>query len=205
MPIRLASRRRTVASLSAEFPGAQIIDVTSKAVEPWVRLSPFYPHGGIPVPFCGDVTAQSVEGIWQALKVFEHADVDPAKLQVTTMRGLKRTVRRYGPVRGHRAGLDGARLLDYVTARRLIYLPSYQWVLEHRVTDLLERLRQLSDRAEVVLLDYTTNGDLTNVAKPLSHAALIQQYIEGSPSGHRSERSAAGQPKGVGVVRPGEG
>lgn len=195
MPIHLASRRRSVASLTAEFPGAQIIDVTSKAVEPWVRLSPFYPHGGIPVPFCGDVTAQSVEGIWQALKVFEHADVDPAKLQVTTMRGLKRTVRRFGPVRGHRAGLDGARLLDYVTARRLIYLPSYQWVLEHRVTDLLEQLRQLSDRAEVVLLDYTTNGDLTNVAKPLSHAALIQQYIEGSPSGRRSERSAAGQPE----------
>jgi hypothetical protein len=181
-----------VASLTAEFPGAQIIDVTSKAVEPWVRLSPFYPHGGIPVPFCGDVTAQSVEGIWQALKVFEHADVDPAKLQITTMRGLKRTVRRFGPVRGHRAGLDGARLLDYVTARRLIYLPSYQWVLEHRVTDLLERLRQLSDRAEVVLLDYTTNGDLTNVAKPLSHAALIQQYIEGSPTGRRSECSTAG-------------
>ncbi|GAA4302240.1 hypothetical protein GCM10023178_08300 [Actinomadura luteofluorescens] len=110
--------------------------------------------------------------------VFEHADIDPAKLQVTTMRGLKRTVRRHGPVRGHRAGLDSDRLLDYVTARRLIYLPSYRWVLDHRVTDLLERLRQLSDRAEVVLLDYTTNGDLTDVTKPLSHAALIRQYIE---------------------------
>ncbi|MFD0533143.1 DUF6939 family protein [Actinomadura luteofluorescens] len=178
MPIHLASRRRTVASLTAEFPGAQIIDTTSKAMEPWVRLSPFYPHGGIPVPFCDGVTAQSVEGIWQALKVFEHADIDPAKLQVTTMRGLKRTVRRHGPVRGHRAGLDSDRLLDYVTARRLIYLPSYRWVLDHRVTDLLERLRQLSDRAEVVLLDYTTNGDLTDVTKPLSHAALIRQYIE---------------------------
>ncbi|MFD0900185.1 DUF6939 family protein [Actinomadura sediminis] len=191
MPIHLASRRRTVASLTAEFPGAQIIDATSKAMEPWVRLSPFYPHAGIPVPFCEGVTAQSVEGIWQALKVFEHADIDPAKLQVTTMRGLKRTVRRYGPVRGHRAGLDGARLLDYVTARRLIYLPSYQWVLDHRVTDLLERLRQLSDQAEVVLLDYTTNGDLTNVTKPLSHAALIHQYTEGSASGWRSECSKA--------------
>ncbi|MEV0668107.1 hypothetical protein AB0I58_42465 [Spirillospora sp. NPDC050365] len=62
MPIHLASRRRTLASLTAEFPGAQIIDATSKAMEPWVRLSPFYPHGGIPVPFCEGVTAQSVEG-----------------------------------------------------------------------------------------------------------------------------------------------
>ncbi|WP_433472230.1 DUF6939 family protein [Spirillospora sp. CA-142024] len=192
MPIHLASRRRTVASLAAEFPGAQIIDTTSKAMKPWVRLSPFYPHGGIPVPFCDDVTAQSVEGIWQALKVFDNADVDPAKLQVTTMRGLKRTVPRYGPVRGHRTGLDGARLLDYATARRLIYLPSYRWVLDNRVTDLLERLGQLTDRAEVVLLDYTTNGDITDLTKPLSHAALIRQYIKASQNDRRSESSPAG-------------
>jgi hypothetical protein len=192
VPIHVASRRRNVASVTAEFPGAQIIDVTSKAMEPWVRLSPFYPHGGIPVPFCEGVTAQSVEGIWQALKVFEHADIDPAKLQVTTMRGLKRTVRRHGPVQGHRAGLDGARLLDYATARRLIYLPSYRWVLDHRVADLLERLRQLTDRAEVVLLDYTTNGDITDLTRPLSHAALIQQYIEGPPSDRPGEQSPAG-------------
>ena len=30
---------------------ALIIDVTSKAMDDMVRLSPFYPHGGIPVPF----------------------------------------------------------------------------------------------------------------------------------------------------------
>ncbi|WP_374223344.1 hypothetical protein [Streptomyces sp. F63] len=59
-----------MASLTAAFPGAEVIDVTSRAPEPWVRLSPFYPHGGIPVPYCDDVTSESVEGIWQALKVF---------------------------------------------------------------------------------------------------------------------------------------
>lgn len=77
MPIHVASRRRRPASLRAEFPDAEIIDVTSKAPEPWVRLSPFYPHGGIPVPYSDGVTSQSVEGIWQALKVFKDADVDP--------------------------------------------------------------------------------------------------------------------------------
>mgnify|MGYP001283594896 CR=1 FL=1 len=177
MAVHLASRRRTMASVRAEFPGAQIIDVTSQAAEPWVKLSPFYPHGGIPVPFSEGVTAQSVEGIWQALKVFEHADVDPAKLQVMTMRGLKRTVRRFGPVRGHRAGLHGTRLLDYPTARRLIYLPSYQWVLDHCVTDLLDRLRRLAGQGDVVLLDYTTNGDVTDLTEPLSHAALVKRHL----------------------------
>jgi hypothetical protein len=46
MPLHVASRRRT--TLSRDFPNAMILDVTSRASEPWVRLSPFYPHGGIP-------------------------------------------------------------------------------------------------------------------------------------------------------------
>lgn len=175
MPIHVASRRRRPASLRAEFPDAEIIDVTSKAPEPWVRLSPFYPHGGIPVPYSDGVTSQSVEGIWQALKVFKDVDVDPSKLEITTMKGLKRTVRRYGPVQGHRTGLHGDRLLPYETARRQIYLPTYRWVLENRVADLIEQLRTKND---VVLLDYTTNADVSDPTSPLSHAALIQLRIE---------------------------
>ncbi len=47
------------------------------------------------------------------------------------MRGIKRTVRRFGPVRGHRDGLTSDRLLTYEEARRRIYLPAYLWVLEN--------------------------------------------------------------------------
>ncbi|GAA1187594.1 DUF6939 family protein [Kitasatospora gansuensis] len=176
MTIRVASRRRSLTSLTTAFPGAEIIDVTSKAPDPWVRLSPFYPHGGLPVPYFDGVTSQSVEGVWQTLKVFEHADIDLGKLEVTTMKGLKRTVRRYGPVQGHRAGPQSEQLLPYETARRRIYLPTYRWMLEHRASDLVERLRGIPD---VVLLDYTTNGDVTDPRSPLSHAALIQLYLEG--------------------------
>ncbi|GAB2833834.1 hypothetical protein GCM10027176_42730 [Actinoallomurus bryophytorum] len=179
MPIHIASRRRSAATLVTEFPGARIIDVTSKADEPWVRLSPFYPHGGIPVPLTAGVTAQSVEGIWQALKVFESAGTDPAKLDVTGMTGLKRTVRRYGPVLGHRDGLYGEGLLPYETARRRIYLPAYRWVLEHRTAGLVEDLRGLAGEQDVVLLDYTTNGDVADLATPLSHAALVRLHILG--------------------------
>ncbi|MGW6494060.1 DUF6939 family protein [Nonomuraea angiospora] len=179
MPIQVAGRRRSAASLAKAFPGAEVIDVTSKADEPWVRLSPFYPHGGIPVPQTPGVTSQTVEGIWQALKVFETADVDPAKLAITTMTGLKRTVRKHGPVRGHRDGLHGDRLLTYRTARRRIYLPAYRWVLEHKTGDLVERLRLLAAGREVVLLDYTTNGDVDDPATPLSHAALICLHLQG--------------------------
>ncbi|MFF5263387.1 DUF6939 family protein [Actinomadura viridis] len=179
MPIQVAGRRRSAASLAKDFPGALVIDVTSKADEPWVRLSPFYPHGGLPVPSTPGVTSQSVEGVWQALKVFESADVDPAKLGVRTMKGLKRTVRRYGPVRGHRDGLHGDRLLDYQAARRRIYLPTYRWTLENKTGDLVERLRRLADDGDVLLLDYTTNGDVDDLTTPLSHAALVGLHIQG--------------------------
>ncbi|SFK14375.1 DUF6939 family protein [Streptomyces pini] len=203
MTIHVAGRRRTPDSLGRAFPGAEIVDVTSRAEEPWVRLSPFFPHGGIPVPFSGGLTGRSVEGVWQALKVFRDTDVDLSKLDVTTMRGLKRTVRRYGPVLGHRAGPSGERLLGYEAARRLIYLPSYRWVLENRVADLVSRLRETAAETDVVLLDHTTNGDVADLATPLSHAALLRSCVEGR---RPSEEEPPGEAPGPAAEpEPGEG
>ncbi|SDP25602.1 DUF6939 family protein [Lentzea jiangxiensis] len=172
MPVEVASKRRKV-----KRPDAVVIDVTSRGPEPWVRFSPFCPHGGVPVPLSPGVTSESVEGLWQALKVFESAGVDPAKLAVTSMKGLKRTVRRFGRVRGHRAGLTGEHLLDYRTARREIYLPAYRWVLDHRVRAEVEQLHELAQSSDVVLLDYTTNGDVEDASTPLSHAALLADHL----------------------------
>lgn len=173
MPLHVASRRRT--TLRRDFPDGLMLDVTSRAAEPWVRLSPFYPHGGIPVPGHPDRISQSVEGVWQALKVFGTEQEDFTKLDITTMKGIKRTVRRLGPPLGHR--LDG-HLLGYEEARRLLYLPTYRWMLEHRAAELMAELRELSNHRTVVLLDYTTNGDVTDLSTPLSHAALIAQRIQ---------------------------
>lgn len=50
--------------------------VTNSAKDGLVKLSPFYPHYDIPVPFSEGYTATCVEAIWQGLKVFEGADVD---------------------------------------------------------------------------------------------------------------------------------
>lgn len=175
--VQVASRRRGQASLAAAFPGATVLDVTSRGPQPWVRLSPFYPHGGIPVPFSPGVVGASVEGIWQALKVFDTADVDPSKLTATGMTGLKRTVRRFGQVHGHRRGLTGDTLLDYESARRQIYLPVYRFVLERCAADQVLELRRVATAGDLVLLDYTTNGDVTDLTTPLSHAALLRRHL----------------------------
>lgn len=206
MTLHVASRRLQPKTIAKRYGSdARALDLTSRGEAPWVRFSPFFPLGGIPVPFSPGVESQSVEGIWQGLKVFESTDVDPAKLEVTSMKGLKRTVRRFGRVRGHRRGVAGAELLDYRTARFEIYLPAYRWALEHRLQSELAELRALSEREEpVVLLDYETNCDLEDLSKPLSHAGLVKRYLEGDwPSGDepapiRYRRGDATRPEGQG-------
>ena len=162
-----------------EHPNAIIADVTSHAKDGLVRLSPFYPHGGIPVPFSPGWTATCVEAIWQGLKVFEHAGIDTGLFSNDTMKDMKRTVRRFGRPLGHRKGVDGTELLGYIEARKQIYLPAYRWVLEHKVRDIVERLREASRSKTIVLLDYNTNCDVDDGSKPLSHAYLVKAYAEG--------------------------
>ncbi len=111
--------------------------------------------------------------------MFEGCDVDTLLFQNDTMKGLKRTVRRFGKPLGHRKGVYGKELLSYIEARKQIYIPTYKWVLENKVADIIERLREASKTKTIVLLDYDTNADVENAKKPLSHASLIKAYVEG--------------------------
>lgn len=178
--IIIESKRKKPATILKKYPEAILADVTSGAKDGLVKLSPFYPHGGIPVPFSEGYTATCVEAIWQGLKVFEGADVDTSLFYNDTMKGLKRTVRRFGKPLGHRKGVNGTELLGYIDARKLIYIPTYKWVLENKVPHIIDRLKVASEEGKtIVLLDYDTNADVENAKKPLSHASLIKAYVEG--------------------------
>ena len=176
--IYIENKKKKEKTLLAKYPNAKIVDVTSKAPTALVKLSPFYPHGNIPIPFSENRTAKSVEGIWQGLKVFESADIDEAMFQNDTMKDIKRTVRRFGKPLGHLKGVKGTELLNYIDARIQIYLPSYLWVLENKVKEILDRLKEASIKEDIVLLDYETNCDILNSKKPLSHAFLVKAYVE---------------------------
>ena len=177
--IIIESKRKKAATILKKYPDAILADVTSGAKDGLVKLSPFYPHGGIPVPFSEGYTATCVEAIWQGLKVFEGCDVDVSLFQNDTMKGLKRTVRRFGKPLGHRKGVNGEELLGYIEARKQIYIPTYKWVLENKVANIIERLRAASDSGKtIVLLDYDTNADVDDAKKPLSHASLTKAYAE---------------------------
>lgn len=49
--IIIESKRKKLATILKQYPNAIPADVTSSATDGLVKLSPFYPHGGIPVPF----------------------------------------------------------------------------------------------------------------------------------------------------------
>jgi hypothetical protein len=177
--IVVESKRKKPTTILKKYPDAILADVTSGAKDSLVKLSPFYPHYGIPVPFSEGYTATCVEAIWQGLKVFEGCDVDVQLFQNDTMKNIKRTVRRFGKPLGHRKGVNGTELLGYIEARKQIYIPAYRWVLENKVTHIIERLKEASRIKTIVLLDYDTNADVENEKRPLSHASLIKAYVEG--------------------------
>lgn len=178
--IIIESKRKKPETILKKYPNAILADVTSGAKDGLRKLSPFYPHYGIPVPFSEGYTATCVEAIWQGLKVFESCDVDVQMFQNDTMMNIKRTVSRFGKPLGHRKGVNGTELLGYIEARKLIYIPTYKWMLENKVKDIIDRLREASKTKTIVLLDYDTNSDVENAKKPLSHASLIKAYVEGT-------------------------
>lgn len=122
MTIFIERRRNKQETIQKQYPGATVIDVTSKGEEPWVRFSPFFAHGDIPIPG-SDQTGQSVEGIWQGLKMFEQEGIDPKKWAITNMKGIKRSGKSRGKVLGHQFDDE---LLGYLDARKKIYLPVYK-------------------------------------------------------------------------------
>lgn len=179
--IIIDSIRKKKETLLKKYPNAILANVTSKAKDDLVKLSPFYPHGGIPIPFSKGYEGVCVEGIWQGLKVFEKEGIDKSKFYNSSMQNIKRSVRRLGNILGHQKGVDSEKLLDYLEARKDIYAPAYRWVLENKVSQIIERLREANAQGKtIVLLDYTTNCDIEDPSKPLSHAALVKAYVEGT-------------------------
>ena len=176
--IFIENKRSKIENLKKKHPNAYIMDMTSKAREPYVKFSPFYPHGNIPIPFTENVFGQSVEGIWQGLKVFESEGIDPSKFENATMKRLKRTVKTYGKVLGHQKGVHAKELLGYLDARLHIYLPTYRYVLDNNLSELVIKLKQAHAEKDLVFLDYESNCVIGNLSQPLSHAYLIKCHIE---------------------------
>jgi len=148
--------------------GAVSWDVSSRARPPLVKLSPFYPHGLIPVPGMTGCFSDSVEGIWQGLKVID------GKIDESYFSGKGR--KRRGTPEGHKFG---ERLLSYIEARRLIYVQSYEYMWSMCVGEDIRRF--LFDRAQrgetQYFFDFESNGDVTDPSKPLAHSSVLVRLL----------------------------
>ncbi|MFK7050540.1 hypothetical protein FLACOL_00242 [Flavobacterium columnare] len=175
--IIVESKRKKIETLITKYPNFEIIDLTSKSQNPWVKFSPFYPLGNIPIPFSENLFSKSVEGIWQGLKVFEKFDIDPTKFNIENMKNIKRTVRKYGKIKGHRKGINAKDILNYSDSKKMIYLPSYKWVLDNKLRNEITEIKKILTDKSILLLDYETSEDIFS-SKPISHAFLVKLYLE---------------------------
>ena len=150
-------------------PGVEWIDVSSLADTPYDTLSPMYPHGEIPVPGMEGTVSDSVEGIWQGLKVIR------GRIEPRFFRGPGR--KRGGKPTGHRFGTE-SRLLKLEAARQRIYVPAYEWMLEHRVAPSLLETFLTRARGGVVQCfhDLASNGSMAKDA-PLAHASVLVRWL----------------------------
>jgi hypothetical protein len=148
-------------------PGSIVYDVSSYGEPPWHTFSPIYIHGGVPVPGMPGTFSDTVEGIWQGLKVIR------GKIAPHLFRG--RGQKRGGKPAGHQFG---DRLLGLVEARRKIYQPAYEWVLQHRIDPAL--IEQLIAQATAGVTQYFHDvGDNSDINRdePWAHASLLVQYL----------------------------
>ena len=205
-PIELSARVHVVGRLAKAFIGDDplVVDVTSYAKDEYQQFSPMYAVGGIPMPPCygrddllvGSKESKSVEGIWQGLKMLPKKEegIESGRfLKGDGPKGFKRGGKRLRAVQGSgvthyggnakvldQLGLDGD-CFGYVEARRKIYLPTYKWVLDYKLQELVQKLRQkvkdLKDKQHLYLLDANVNGNIESEDTPLSHAQLLRNYL----------------------------
>src|SRR5262245_36944379 len=149
--------------------GALMYDVSSYADHPFCAFSPMWVPGGIPVPGWPGQTSDSVEGVWQGLKVIR------GKIAPRLFRG--KGVKRGGKKpEGHRYG---DQVIGYAEARRKIYLPAYEWVLANRIDPAL--IQTFLERARAgqqqFFHDLGDNGDLNNLEEAIAHSSLLVRYL----------------------------
>jgi hypothetical protein len=167
-------------------PNSLCVDTYKDAIGPMVRykhMNPFYysKENNIPVPGQLSMNASSVESIWQGLKIingrtdFEMFNREPYKRPLDSERGQPQF--RYSET----IFCYGSNVLDIVTARWIIYLPSYLYILENIVPDsLLEYITDhINNGYKIYFYDWDSNMDITDASSSFSHSAILASYFQG--------------------------
>lgn len=144
-----------------QWKNSIVVNLTTiNRYNPFAKLSPYYPHGNIPILNSPYLRLNSVNEVWQILCV------------------NKETSGEYKDVL-FRKGIGVNEYYTYEEARRGILLPTYRWMLENKAFDTICQLREYNEKGgTIVFIDKTSNTDIADVSQPLSFAFLLKAYIE---------------------------
>lgn len=143
------------------YSNSVVIDLTTRDVTYiYAKLSPYYPHGNIPIPNTPKEVFRSVNEVWQKLCI-KDSKSEPRKLKI-------------------KKGLHINEYWSYAEARKKILIPLYSWMLENNAWDIINDLRELSKNSTVTIIDKSVNCNIDNINEPLSFAFLLKAYIEGT-------------------------
>lgn len=149
----------------------------------WRQLCPFHvwSSAAVLVPGRPDLRSRSVEAVWQGLKLVDGQ---------LALDQLGSTPHKRPPDEGRGAGYcyeDSAfmldeRRLDLLTARYLIYLPTYLHMLDTLVdVDLLACIDDwLTSGRGVAFYDWDSNMDIDDPRGSFSHSALLARWFNGT-------------------------
>lgn len=167
--------RNKIINLHHAFPDAFFYDTSTNAptvrdysfVTDFREFSPFVPYGNIPVPR-SSLTSDSVEGVWQGLKVIK-GRIDKSYFK-------RKGRQRPGIPKGH---LYGNQIIGYQEARERIFIPTYRWMVQNRCD--LNKLEEVYARAmedmPQFFFDVDTNGNIGVQSSPLAHSSVLVDII----------------------------
>lgn len=169
------STRADINNLHQQYPNAYFYDTSTHAPAsqdfPFVQdareFSPFQQYGKIPVPGMKTVS-DSVEGVWQGLKVIN------GSIDQSYFRGKPR--KRRGVPGGH---LLGNEFVGYSEARKRIFIPTYTFMIENRVPR--ESLNLILERAKrgqrQFFFDVDSVSEVEDTSGPLAHSSVLVNYL----------------------------
>jgi hypothetical protein len=146
-------------------------------------LNPFYfePFAAIPVPRQKAV-ACSVESIWQGLKIVGGETDFSMFARLPEKRPPESARNSPGYIYNKSEFLYGKEVVDLVTARWVIYLPTYLYLLEKLAPlSLIEDIfTGLYRGVDVFFYDWDDNHDINNPASSFSHSAILAAWFNGT-------------------------
>lgn len=153
-------------------------------MRPFDCFNPFrvWPEPSIPVPGQDNHLARSVESVWQGLKLVDDIP-DFAQFAGQPTKRPPDHARHTDSYRyADSQFLYGERKLGLVSARFLIYLPTYLYLLNTLVPDtvigtICEHLNQCGP---ALFFDWDENQDILDPSRSWSHSALLASWFNGT-------------------------